>query len=893
MIKLGVNVGDLFLGLNIDSKNISKQISSAASQSQNLAQKAFRRLGGVIAATLSTAAVVSFGKSCLDLGSDLAEVQNVVDVTFSNMKAQVNDFAKNAINQFGLSETVAKRMIGTYGAMSKAFGFSESAAYDMASALTGLAGDVASFYNLDPSEAYTKLKSVFSGETESLKDLGVVMTQNALDQYALANGYGKTTSAMSEQEKVALRLAFVTNQLSAAGGDFARTSDSWANKVRVLSLNFQSLKATIGQGFINVLSPLISVLNTVIVKLQQAALWFTTFTSLLSGSKKTSTSLGSIEETISNASVGSKELANNVSDVGTAAKKAAKDMGALASFDELNNIKTASNTSSDDSSDSAIGNSGFGDSILPMDNIEAPDIDTSKMEASINKIKSMWSKFTSFFKKNGAKIISITAGIGAGFTAFAAIKNWTAITETASKGILLLKNSLFSLTDLMKNFTKYPNLITQSLTGISAPALLVVTAIAAVTASLVYLYQTSDSFRNLVNEAVSNLISILNNLWVSVLQPLFGLLSDAFNTVIIPLAEFIAKVVVKAVETITSVALEFWNNVLAPIADFLVDVLGIALQGVIDIWESWKPTIEMLFEKLDWLWNEILVPIVDWIKDTLITTFESWGDVIKDLIPSIKETFQGFVDFLVGIFTSDVDKAWDGIKEIFQGFDDFLTGIFTTDWTESFGSFGEILNSFFESAEDIWEGIKKTFSGIIEFINGVFSGDWEQAWEGVKDIFSGIFDTLAGVVKGPINAVIGIVNDAVDRINGFGFDVPDWVPFIGGQSFRVDVPKLQYLANGGYVKANTPQLAVIGDNKRYGEIVSPEDKMYDVMMSALKSYGSNNADRDDVQVLVSILYEILEAIKNLKLIVDGDSLNNDNRKRNIERSLRTGNLINV
>lgn len=261
---MSISVGDLFLDLNINPKNINKQINNAASQSQNIAQKSFGNIGRTIASALSVAAVVSFGKSCLDLGSDLAEVQNVVDVTFPNMNAQVNNFAKNAINQFGLSETVAKRMIGTYGAMSKAFGFSEKSAYDMATTLTGLAGDVASFYNLDPTEAYTKLKSVFSGETETLKDLGIVMTQNALDQYALANGYGKTTSAMSEQEKVSLRLAFVTQQLSAAGGDFARTSDSWANKTRVLSLNFQSLKATIGQGLINVLSPIISVLNMVI-----------------------------------------------------------------------------------------------------------------------------------------------------------------------------------------------------------------------------------------------------------------------------------------------------------------------------------------------------------------------------------------------------------------------------------------------------------------------------------------------------------------------------------------------------------------------------------------------------------------------------------------------------
>lgn len=132
------------------------------------------------------------------------------------MTAQVDEFAKSAAQSFGLSETMAKRYTGTFGAMAKAFGFTEKQAYEMGTTLTGLAGDVASFYNLSQDEAYTKIKSVFTGETESLKDLGVVMTQTALDSYAMANGFGKTTSKMTEAEKVALRYAFVQDQLLAA-----------------------------------------------------------------------------------------------------------------------------------------------------------------------------------------------------------------------------------------------------------------------------------------------------------------------------------------------------------------------------------------------------------------------------------------------------------------------------------------------------------------------------------------------------------------------------------------------------------------------------------------------------------------------------------------------------
>ena len=204
------SVGQIGLDLVVNKNQFESQMAGIT----GMAKKA----GAALAAAFGVKKLVDFGKQCLELGSDLAEVQNVVDVTFPKMTAQVDEFARSAAQSFGLSETMAKQYTGTFGAMAKAFGFTEKQAYDMGSTLTGLAGDVASFYNISQDEAYTKLKSVFTGETETLKDLGVVMTQTALDSYAMANGFGKTTSAMSEAEKVALRYQFVQDKLSASTG---------------------------------------------------------------------------------------------------------------------------------------------------------------------------------------------------------------------------------------------------------------------------------------------------------------------------------------------------------------------------------------------------------------------------------------------------------------------------------------------------------------------------------------------------------------------------------------------------------------------------------------------------------------------------------------------------
>ena len=227
--------------------------ASGAAQYQSAIEKCaastdvFKSAVSKLASAFSIAAITKFAKDCVNAASDLSEVQNVVDVAFGDMSGSVSDWAKSEAHNFGLSEISAKKYAGTIGSMATQFGFTQEQAASMAQTLTGLTGDVASFYNLNDQLAFTKLKSVFTGETETLKDIGVVMTQNALDSYAMANGFGKTTKQMTEQEKVALRYQFVLDKLSNATGDFSRTSDGFANSGRTLSLQLEDLKTEIGQ----------------------------------------------------------------------------------------------------------------------------------------------------------------------------------------------------------------------------------------------------------------------------------------------------------------------------------------------------------------------------------------------------------------------------------------------------------------------------------------------------------------------------------------------------------------------------------------------------------------------------------------------------------------------
>lgn len=360
--------------------------------------KAFSKVGSAIKMALgavSIGAITSFAKSCIDLGSDLAEVQNVVDVTFGSMSSEVDKFAKNAIAQFGLSELTAKKYMGTYGAMAKAFGMNTQQAYDMSAAIAGLTGDVASFYNLSTDESYTKLKSIFTGETESLKDLGVVMTQTALDQYALNNGFGKTTAQMTEQEKVMLRYQFVMAQLGIAQGDFARTSDGWANQTRVLQLRFDQLRATIGQGLINALTPILKILNGIIERLQVAAQAFTAFTAALFG-KSTQQSTNPVPnkdigggndlaDSTGQAADNTGDIAGNLKD---GAEQAKKIQLALMGFDQINKLSSPlddTNTPSGGGTEIP-GYDGLDGSVLSDVNKELEDINKNAEKAA-NSVK--------------------------------------------------------------------------------------------------------------------------------------------------------------------------------------------------------------------------------------------------------------------------------------------------------------------------------------------------------------------------------------------------------------------------------------------------------------------------------------------------------------------------
>ena len=302
-------------------------------------------IGGVISLIVSAVRkVISIAKEGIELASQLEEVQNVVEVSFGNMTQDVEGFSKKALYSLGMSELTAKKMASTFMAMSNSMGISAKDGRNMALQLTALAADMASFYNVSQDVAQTALNSIFTGETETLKKFGIVLTETNLKAFALSRGITKSYSSMTEAEKVALRYNYVLQATANAQGDFARTSGSWANQTRLLKEQLNILKTALGQILIAVILPLVKALNALlsfIISIGRAI-------GSLFGKKTGMVKTISDANTITGGLAGK---ADSVSDGFEKANQSAKKLQrTIAAFDELNvlNPKDQGSSSSTD-----------------------------------------------------------------------------------------------------------------------------------------------------------------------------------------------------------------------------------------------------------------------------------------------------------------------------------------------------------------------------------------------------------------------------------------------------------------------------------------------------------------------------------------------------------------
>lgn len=1001
MTQKSSSVGAIGVDIVINGKNYKGQIKKLGDSGANMLEasfnSSFKRIGKMAIAAFSVKAITDFMGSCLNLGSALTEVENITNVAFPGMSKQIDNFAKSAADSFGLSETMAKRFTGMYGTMAKQFGFANKEAFEMATTLTGLAGDVASFYDMTQDEAYTKLKAVFSGETEVLKDIGVVMTQAALDQYALANGYGKTTAKMSEQEKVALRYAFVQDQLSAATGDFIRTQDSWANQTRILSLRFQSLKASLGKGFIAVFTPIIKGINWVLANLQSLADSFANMMEFLTGSSGESgggnSAVQEVAGDLGNATDSAGSLSDGLKNAGSSGEKAAKKIQkAFAKVDTINKLSFGSDSDSNGSGDGS-GSGGSSGSVAEAVDFPEATKQASVFDGMLNGIIEEFKRLADIFV-NGFEI-----GFGNSF-----------------KNIERIKDYIYSIGDSLKYIFINPQIANAAKLWVDQTIMMLgqltgsIASIATTIATLfvgsvsTYLESNKDFIKGTIlqwfnistraeyiigqfSTVIADIASVFSsqtainigaNLIESIVNGAMGTLTiagklglDILNTITAPIIENKDRIkitlegMLKPIETVTRTIADGINETfktigitydkyVGPAFDKIKNGLSKVVRSVLDAYNTHiAPVVDGIAKSFSSMWKEhiqpaingiitflgklaeligvvfetVLAPFIEWLVSTLAPivadVIQGIWDIVKtfvsfvaDCIKLITDILSGICDFLTGVFTGNWSKAWDGIKEILSGVWDFMANIVNT-VLETIGiNIDEVLESIQSIWNDVWGGISDFFGGIwdgiceavdtavntvkdtIDSVLDTIKGIWEDMWNGLKDfvedtwdgilnifnkggkIFDGIVGGIADIFKTIVNKIIEGINKVISvpfkTINSLLNDIRNFDMPLIGKPFKglwdknpLPVPQIPKLAQGGYVKPNQPQLAMIGDNRHQGEIVAPEDKMIDMINTALRMQkDSRNAEGMDT--LIMLIREFIELVKNMVLKVDID-----------------------
>lgn len=773
-----------------------QQISSGANKSSKSVsglRASLGKIAGILAAGFSIGAIVNIGKEAVNLASDLTEVQNVVDTAFGSMSQKMEDFADTAIDTYGISKLTAKNIGSTYTAMARGMGQSLDEATDKALEMTGRVADIASFYNLTIDRANTIGRAVYSGETEPLKQIGVIMTEDQLAAFALANGYATLYKNMNAAQKLEVRQAYFLSQTNLAAGDFVKTQNSWSNQTKILSERWKEFLSVLGTGLIQILAPVLKFLNQFVSAMTSALTAFNKF-------------LGINTEVSATGAAGIADIADNMDDVASSTEEATdaqKDL--LGSYDKLNVI-------SKDTSSGATG-AGVGAGAGGLDITETVDEDKTKfLDSQVGKMKKILDGFSNYVKTNFGDTFK---NIGTD------MKNNMSNTKTIFSNIL---EDIKALIPPFINYlnTDFPDLINTAL----------------ITAG------------NVINGTWDSLNLVLSTSWDAYFYPILA----KFITVGLPVLTQFKTEAIDTFNTLFNVVKNIfdtlWTEGIVPFLTLLSTVWTGVMDIVANLWEEHgqpifegiKTAIQGIGDTILNIWDTILKPI--W--STLISALtELWTEHIAPLL----EKFGGFVAKLIELGLLIYNKF---ILPIINWFID----MFGPAIGSAISTAIEVISNIIGPIMDVVADIFSIFGGVIDFITGILTGDWEKAWQGIVDIFGGIWDTIVDIIKAPLNLVIGLINGlltaietgvnfVIRAVNKLSFDVPDWVPGIGGETFGFDLDeasftKIPYLASGAVIPPNKEFMAVLGDQTSGTNIETPLKTMIQAFNAALDARGGSN-----------------------------------------------------
>lgn len=783
----GTNIGTVFLSLAADPSQFNRQINASASGAGNAFAGAFRSAFKAISVVAILNGLRSITAESIDLASDLEEVQNVVNTAFGEMSYKVEEFSKICVQQFGISELSAKQTASTFMAIGKGMDISSESASDMAMNLAKLSADVASFYNLNYEEASNKLKSVYTGETETLKSLGVVMSEVNLKNYMLKKGYSQQYEELDAASKATLRYNFVVDSLSLAIGDFEKTGDSWSNSTKKLKENLKSAYVSIGQVAIQYLSPVIALLNEMVDAFGRVTTKFAEMAGV-----------GATDAVAEQTQQAAQQISNTTAAIVEDTKK---QINSLSSMDTFHTVKIGGNDS-DSSSATITPNIYYPESTLneqgnsvvnrveqffrnAFKDFQWFNLDFKELEDGFNKILgpakelggNIWDGITwawnNVFKPFGEW--AVNSALPAFFEAL------SAVIEVINSAIEALKPTFTWLYDNVLSkllafswdlIVKGLNLFSEALTKISdwinnhgtAFRVLLITGI-----SLVGAFIAAWKVATISNwiQAAGGLATVLTNVKTNLQALTIAKIHDS------------AVNVGKTLQDLKNLTISFIQN-------------GIQLARNTALWIA--NTAQTIAHSV----ATAAHTAVTWLATAATTAFSAALTFLTSPIGLVILAITALIAIIIALIAN-----WDKVKETCQKVCDFIL---------------QKLTSLKDGILKIVDVVK---NGFVNFITGI------------KDAITNTINGIIDFALDKINALINKVKDIAAKVKEF---------FGGGSSSNAAAAayiSAPAYASGAVIAPNQPHYALVGDNTREREIISPVSTMADTFAKVLDAKLGN------------------------------------------------------
>lgn len=872
--------GSIRINTKIDTKGL-KNGEDAIKGSMSRIGSAAKKLAGTIATAFAVGKIIQFGKAAIQAAADFEAMEAQFSQVFGDMQSVAAKSLSEIAKQAGITEERMKNSYTKIAAFAKTTGMDTASSIELTNRAMAAVADSAAFYDRSLEETTESLQSFLKGNYENDAALGLSATE--FTRNAAANKlYGKSFIELSEAQKQLTLLQMVedANRLSGALGQASREADTWTNQTGNLNQALANLKANLGKFILPVaiqavkmVTTVINAINAMISRLYAAASAFKSFSSLLTGNKAPSgagtqgSGMGAAAEEYGSAAAAADNLAESTEKVAGAtndAKKAAEKY--LSPLDEINKLGKEESAGGGASA-GGIGAAGSVD----FGSLEEGDTVIEEVNQSTNKLLEKLKELRDIFAHG------FWDGLG----------NWEDRWDS-------IKNSLKSIKDSLADIWTDPAVLNGADTWVKSVAYMLgsltgtVTSIGLTIGSnfiggiSLYLEQNKDRIKGYlvsmfdiwteVNEIFSelfqsigyvyeafaseqgqqltaNIIGIFSNAFMGITEIASELFRDISNIIIQPFAdnkekfrtalEGLLSVLSEVTGTIkqgiddTFAKLgEIYDKHFKPFFDSIAGGLSDTVGKFMDFWNgSVQPILEEWAAGFDKLWKEHIQPALDKFMEAL-------GEAADFLKAVWENVIKPFIDWIIKNILPVILPIIDGIVKAF--------------W-DTFGAISDVVG-----------GIMDVIGGILKFLTGVFTGDWKKAWDGIVQIFDGVGGTIKGIINGILgfveslaNGVVKAINVVIRALNGLSFDIPDWIPGIGGNKFGFNIPELTQvsiprLATGTVVPPNREFMAVLGDNKREPEVVSPISTMKQAVLEAIAEAGGIGEKEITIKVPVYI-----------------------------------------